>query len=92
MDQIGKLRIPGRVPAIVLAIVAVCFVIVPIVSLPCSITGLTQARNARKYIFYYKLGEDRLVTVAYFTNIFAIIASGALLLLALAAAIVANTA
>lgn len=83
-------KIPGKTAGFVLSVIAVLTVVFPILSLPCSITGLFQARIARKFLQKNSLSADNLVSVAYYLNLFAIIATAAIILLALPGAIERN--
>jgi hypothetical protein len=84
------LKIPGRVAAFILAIVAIVTVIFPVVTLPCSITGFIQARSARKFIKQKGLKQDTLTLVAYYLNLLALLAAVAIIAIAIPGAVQRN--
>lgn len=81
------MKIPGRLAAFILALVALLTVIFPIVTLPCSITGFVQARSARKFIRQNGLEKDTLTLVAYYLNLLALIATVAIIAFAIPGAV-----
>ena len=75
-----------------MAIAAIVTVVFPILSLPCSITGFSQAKRAKKFVAFNKMKNDALVNVAYYLNLFAIICTVAIMLFAIPGAIERNFA
>ena len=84
------MKIPGRAAAFILAVVALITVIFPIVTLPCSITGFVQARSARKFIKQNGLDQDTLTLVAYYLNLLALLATVAIIAIAIPGAVQHN--
>ena len=73
-----------------LGIVAILSVVFPIVSLPCSITGLVQARIAKRYLANKHMAPDTVANIAYVLNLVAIITTVGIMLLALPGALARN--
>jgi hypothetical protein len=83
-------KIPGRTVAFGLAVAAILTVVFPILSLPCSITGFSQAKKAKKFIQLNNLKNDAIVNVAFYLNLFAIICTVAIMVYAIPGAIERN--
>jgi hypothetical protein len=84
------MKIPGRTVSFILSIFALCTFAFPILSLPCSITGLFQSISAKKFISQNELSKDGLVTAAFWMNISAISITALIMLLAIPGAIQNN--
>ena len=76
------MKIPGREVALILTAVGIVTCFYPLLSLPCSITGLAQARQAKKFIKANGLREDSLLNIASIVATVSISFTFALMLMA----------
>lgn len=83
-------KIPGKTVSFSLAIAAVVTVIFPILSLPCSITGFSLAKKAKKFLVLNKIKSDAILNVAFYLNLFSIICTIAIMIYAVPGAIERN--
>jgi hypothetical protein len=84
------IKIPGRTASFSLGIAAILTVVFPILSLPCSITGFSQAKMAKKFIESNNMKNDSIVNFAFYLNLFAILCTAAIMVYAIPGAIERN--
>lgn len=81
------MKIPGRNVALILTAIGIVTCFYPILSLPCSITGLIQASQAKRFIKVNGLKADSLINIASIVAIVSICFTALLILLAVSVAI-----